>query len=105
MSKTDKAEKASKTDKAEKTSNLPKRPEYKYNAKTLAEELDMEGSEVRRRLRNLDVDLADGGVYGWNTKDEYTAVKTQIKDSMKKKAKAEDEKPAKADKKDKKSKD
>lgn len=64
-----------------KKSNLPERPEYKYNVATLAEDLGIEPASVRVALRKADIEKADGGVYGWNNKTDYEAVKAKLRPS------------------------
>lgn len=51
---------------------------FKYGVKDLADKLDIDPASVRIKLRNAGVKKAANGAYGWNTKEELSAVADQI---------------------------
>lgn len=79
MAKEAKAEKATKR-------SAPPRPdakaEFKYTVDNLAKDLDLQPASVRVALRKHDIDK-DGGVYGWNSKDEYQEVLGILREPVK----------------------
>ena len=110
--------KGAKGGKAAKTETKAAAETFKYGVKDLAEKLDIDGASVRIKLRNAGVAKASNGSYGWNTKDELSAViekitakkekatgkpKADAKASTKKDAPAKDAKKAANDKGEKKS--
>ena len=104
--------KEAKGGKAAKTETKAAAETFKYGVKDLAEKLDIDGASVRIKLRNAGVAKASNGSYGWNTKDELSAViekitakkeKAPAKASTKKDAPAKDAKKAAGDKGEKKS--
>jgi len=86
--------KEAKGGKAAKTETKASAETFKYGVKDLAEKLDIDGASVRIKLRNAGVAKASNGSYGWNTKDELSAVIEKI--TAKKEKAADKEKPAKA---------
>lgn len=73
-------------------SNLPERPKYKFGVAELADRLDLEPASVRVALRKAGVEKAPGGVYGWDSKDEFEEVVQELRPE--KKAKPEKTKKA-----------
>lgn len=47
---------------------------YKYGVKEVAEATGLKPSSVRVAFRKHNIEKAEGGVYGWNTKAEMEAV-------------------------------
>lgn len=52
---------------------------FKYNLSNLVNDLGITAASVRQGLRSLKI-AKNGGVYGWNTKTDYEAVRDQMKE-------------------------
>lgn len=56
---------------------------FKYGVDELAAKLGIKPASARVALRNAKVEKAEGGVYGWMTKDELEAVAAKLKPAPK----------------------
>ena len=65
---------------------------FKYGVSDVAEKTGLKPTSIRVAFRKNGIKKAEGGVYGWNTKDELDAVIAEAFPAKKEKA----EKPAKA---------
>lgn len=78
---------------------------FKYGVADVATKTGLKPTSIRVAFRKHGVEKAEGGVYGWNTKDELDAVIAAAFPSKEKAEKAPKDKKASKDKKAKKAKD
>jgi SNF2 family DNA or RNA helicase len=87
MAKNNKEKTSKGKGKAEKTEKKEKKTAMKYGITELSEALGVAPASARVKLRKADVEKADGGRYGWDTKAEMN----EVIDLLKANSKSEDE--------------